>query len=150
MIEESSMNTWPCLQHYMYDGWIIRFANGYTKRSNSINPIYWSKINIENKIDCCESLFRKILQKIIYKITPISNPTNLDSILEKNKYSKIDETIVKTMRHIAIEVEDFGATIQTLKNKGIEIIDGPGKRMDGSDYLFCNDPDGNLIEIVKH
>lgn len=61
-----------------------------------------------------------------------------------------DETIEKTMRHIAIEVEDFGATIQTLKDEGIEIIEGPGKRMDGSDYLFCNDPDGNLIEIVKH
>ncbi|NNL77290.1 MAG: glyoxalase [Desulfobacterales bacterium] len=61
-----------------------------------------------------------------------------------------DETISKTMRHIAIEVEDFDATIQTLKSEGIEIIDGPGKRVDGSDYLFCNDPDGNLIEIVKH
>ena len=54
------------------------------------------------------------------------------------------------MRHMAIEVEDFGAAIQTLKSEGIEITDGPGKRTDGSDYLFCNDPDGNLIEIVKH
>ena len=61
-----------------------------------------------------------------------------------------DETIPQTMRHIAIEVEDFDATIQTLKGEGIQIIDGPGKRVDGSDYLFCNDPDGNLIEIVKH
>ena len=62
----------------------------------------------------------------------------------------MDETIPETMRHMAIEVEDFDATIQTLKSEGIEIADGPGKRMDGSDYLFCNDPDGNLIEIVKH
>ena len=61
-----------------------------------------------------------------------------------------DETISKTMRHMAIEVEDFNATIQALKFEGIEIIEGPGKRVDGSDYLFCNDPDGNLIEIVKH
>ncbi len=61
-----------------------------------------------------------------------------------------DETIPNTMRHIAIEVEDFNATIETLKTEGIEIIDGPGKRVDGSDYLFCRDPDGNLIEIVKH
>ena len=62
----------------------------------------------------------------------------------------MDETIPETMRHMAIEVEDFGTTIQTLKSEGIEIIDGPGKRVDGSDYLFCNDPDGNLVEIVKH
>jgi catechol 2,3-dioxygenase-like lactoylglutathione lyase family enzyme len=62
----------------------------------------------------------------------------------------MNETIPETMRHMAIEVEDFGATIQTLEAQGIKITDGPGKRVDGSDYLFCNDPDGNLIEIVKH
>ena len=62
----------------------------------------------------------------------------------------MNETIPETMRHMAIEVDDFDATIQTLKSEGIEIIDGPGKRVDGSDYLFCKDPDGNLIEIVKH
>jgi catechol 2,3-dioxygenase-like lactoylglutathione lyase family enzyme len=62
----------------------------------------------------------------------------------------MNESIPETMRHMAIEVEDFDATIQALKGEGISIIDGPGKRVDGSDYLFCNDPDGNLIEIVKH
>jgi catechol 2,3-dioxygenase-like lactoylglutathione lyase family enzyme len=62
----------------------------------------------------------------------------------------MNETIPQTMRHIAIEVEDFADTIQTLEALGIKITEGPGKRVDGSDYLFCNDPDGNLIEIVKH
>ena len=61
-----------------------------------------------------------------------------------------DEAIPQTMRHIAIEAEDFAETIRTLEARGINITDGPGKRVDGSDYLFCNDPDGNLIEIVKH
>jgi len=37
-----------------------------------------------------------------------------------------------------------------LRAKGIEIIDGPGKRTDGSDYLFCKDPDGNRVEITHH
>jgi glyoxylase I family protein len=60
------------------------------------------------------------------------------------------ETIPETMRHMAIEVEDFNATIQTLEAQEIQITEGPGKRVDGSDYLFCKDPDGNLIEIVKH
>jgi catechol 2,3-dioxygenase-like lactoylglutathione lyase family enzyme len=62
----------------------------------------------------------------------------------------LDETIPQTIRHMAIEVEDFAETIRTLEAQGIKITDGPGKRVDGSDYLFCNDPDGNLIEIVKH
>lgn len=60
------------------------------------------------------------------------------------------EASPQTMRHMAIEVEDFKAAIQTLEAQGIQITEGPAKRVDGSDYLFCKDPDGNLIEIVKH
>jgi glyoxylase I family protein len=62
----------------------------------------------------------------------------------------MDEVIPATMRHMAIEVEDFGTTIKTLEAEDVPITEGPAKRVDGSDYLFCKDPDGNLIEIVKH
>jgi glyoxylase I family protein len=61
-----------------------------------------------------------------------------------------EEKIPVTMRHFAIEVGDFEETVNDLNSKGIEIVDGPGKRVDGSDYLFCKDPDGNLIEITRH
>jgi catechol 2,3-dioxygenase-like lactoylglutathione lyase family enzyme len=62
----------------------------------------------------------------------------------------LEEEIPKTMRHIALEVEGFGETLEDLKSRGIDLVEGPGKRLDGSDYLFCRDPDGNLVEITKH
>ena len=31
-MEERSMNAWPSLQTILDDGWVIRLANGYTKR----------------------------------------------------------------------------------------------------------------------
>ena len=61
-----------------------------------------------------------------------------------------EENIPKTMRHIALEVDDFRKTIDDLRTNGIEIVEGPDKRWDGSDYLFCRDPDGNLVEITRH
>lgn len=61
-----------------------------------------------------------------------------------------EEVIPDTMRHLAFETIDFAETIQTLKSHGVDIIEGPGKRDDGSDFLFCKDPDGNLIEITQH
>jgi catechol 2,3-dioxygenase-like lactoylglutathione lyase family enzyme len=61
-----------------------------------------------------------------------------------------DEVIPKSMRHIALEVEGFEETIRELKGQGIAIEAGPGKREDGSDYLFCRDPDGNLVEMTRH
>lgn len=57
-IEELSLNAWPSLQTIVYDGWILRFAEGYTRRSNSINPIYLSTISIEDKIHKCSVFFQ--------------------------------------------------------------------------------------------
>jgi hypothetical protein len=39
-IEELSMNAWPSIQTVLLDGWILRMSNGYTKRANSVNPLY--------------------------------------------------------------------------------------------------------------
>ena len=62
----------------------------------------------------------------------------------------LEETFHDTMKHFAIEVEDFQETLEDLAAHDIKIVDGPGKRPDGSDWLFCKDPDGNVLEIVKH
>ena len=61
-----------------------------------------------------------------------------------------EEKIPKTMRHFALEVVHFDETVEELGKRGIEIVEGPGKRFDGSEYLFCHDPDGNRVEITHH
>lgn len=54
-------------------------------------------------------------------------------------------------QHFAIEVEDIGETFETLKARGITIVSPPEKRPhDNSDFMFCLDPNGNLIELVHH
>ena len=61
-----------------------------------------------------------------------------------------EETISRTMRHIALEVEGFEEAVQDLRTQEIEIVEGPGKRTDDSEYLFCLDPDGNMVELTRH
>src|SRR5579883_2402899 len=51
--------------------------------------------------------------------------------------------------HMAIEVADFEATVKRLRETGVK-INGPDRRGDGSEFLFCQDPDGNRIEITHH
>ena len=57
-IEELSINAWPALQTMLYAGWVLRFAAGYTRRANSINPLYGSTIEVGEKIQACERAFR--------------------------------------------------------------------------------------------
>ena len=37
--EELSLNSHPAIQTNYYDGWLLRFGNGYTARANSVNML---------------------------------------------------------------------------------------------------------------
>ncbi|MFN2156932.1 MAG: hypothetical protein ACK2UX_16980, partial [Anaerolineae bacterium] len=43
-IEAASLDAWPALEQIAYDGWILRFSDGYTKRANSVNSMYEAKL----------------------------------------------------------------------------------------------------------
>ena len=83
MIEELSMNAWPSLQTRLYDGWMLRFADGYTKRANSINPIYESVMKLDEKIEFCEKQYSFCNLPTIFKLTAESNPEGIDKRLDE-------------------------------------------------------------------
>jgi len=96
-IEELSLNHWQPLSTLLYDGWILRFADGYTKRANSINPLHDSNCDLTNKIEECEKIYTANNLPTVYKITPFVHPIDLDAVLEGNGYSLIDTTSVQTL-----------------------------------------------------
>jgi catechol 2,3-dioxygenase-like lactoylglutathione lyase family enzyme len=60
-----------------------------------------------------------------------------------------DEPPPSSRRHVAIEVEDFDETVRVLAEHNIATLDNtPATRANGSRFLFCEDPDGNRIEIM--
>ncbi|GAA0383648.1 GNAT family N-acetyltransferase [Paenibacillus motobuensis] len=96
-IEELSLNHWPSLSTLLYDGWLLRFANGYTKRANSISPIYDCTYDLQLKIDECEKMYRGQQLPVIYKITPFVHPAHLDEVLAERGYLKHDMTSVQVL-----------------------------------------------------
>ncbi|MGG4143225.1 GNAT family N-acetyltransferase [Paenibacillus algorifonticola] len=95
-LEELSMNAWPALQVLMYEGWQLRLANGYTKRSNSIVPVACSGEVLSQKITYGEAFYTARGLDTTYKITPFSQPPELDETLGLRGYDKIDPVYVKT------------------------------------------------------
>ena len=38
-LESRLINAWPSFDYQTYDGWMVRFAGGYSKRANSATPL---------------------------------------------------------------------------------------------------------------
>jgi len=96
-IEELSLNHWPSLSMLFYDGWVLRFADGYTKRANSVNPIYDSTLDVKVKIKECENIYSANRLPTVFKITPFVHPAHLDKTLEDLGYTLIDTTSVQIL-----------------------------------------------------
>ncbi|WP_339239602.1 GNAT family N-acetyltransferase [Paenibacillus sp. FSL R5-0517] len=95
-IEEISLNHWQPLSTLLYDGWVLRFAKGYTKRANSIQPIYYSTLDVHEKIEECERIYASNQLSTIFKITPFIQPDHLDQLLQDKGYAVVDLTRIQT------------------------------------------------------
>jgi GNAT superfamily N-acetyltransferase len=93
-IEEASLNAWPALQTLLFDGWMLRFSRGYTKRANSVNALYPSSLDVEKKIARCEARYRERGLPPVFRLTPFASPPDLDRVLADRGYRQIDVTLV--------------------------------------------------------
>lgn len=94
-IEEAGLNSWPALGHLLFDGWIARFAQGYTKRANSVTPLYPSLLHIEEKIVPCEQLYQRNGLPTIFRLLSFTEESpHLDQLLAQRGYSDLDRTLV--------------------------------------------------------
>jgi ribosomal protein S18 acetylase RimI-like enzyme len=96
-IEEISLRTWPALSEVLYDGWRLRFSDGYTKRANSVNPLEGSKLDVETKIDVCEAYYRSRGVPTTFRLTPFATPAGLDDVLAARGYRRSAPTLVQAL-----------------------------------------------------
>ncbi|GGE36738.1 putative N-acetyltransferase YobR [Pullulanibacillus camelliae] len=96
-IEALSLNAWQSLQTLVYDGWLIRLSNGFTKRANSIQPLYGSSEDLREKLCYVEALYREKRLPTVFKMTETASPGHLDRQLGESGYRIVDPTSVQTL-----------------------------------------------------
>ena len=101
--EELSANGHAALQILQYDGWILRFSEGYTGRANSVSVLYPSTKGIEEKVAYCEKCYSQQGLPCIFKLT--DNDTELDGYLAGMGYAVVTPTDVKVLD---LDGTDFG------------------------------------------
>ena len=93
-IEEWSLAAWPALVEERLGGWRVRFSQGHTKRSNSVNPLAFPNIDLEQAVTACETLYEARCLPPIFRLSRLSRPQELDGFLAQRGYVAIDRTHV--------------------------------------------------------
>jgi len=94
-LEELALNAWPAERQQLLDGWLLRCSGGYTKRANSVTPLYDSALDPEAKIAACEQFYARQQLPCTFRL-PSFGPPELDRLLEGRGYRRIDPTLVLT------------------------------------------------------
>ena len=91
-IEERAFNAWPALEVAVLDGWLLRFAEGYSKRANSANALAPASA-FAGLLPLIETLYRRHGLEPCIRLTPLAGEEP-GRLLAGRGWRSIDESIV--------------------------------------------------------
>jgi ribosomal protein S18 acetylase RimI-like enzyme len=95
LYEELTLNAHPSLQTQLFDGWVLRFSNGYSYRANSVNMLYASTLDLPAKVLECERRYHAHGLPAVFKLTDEADPA-LAQHLTRQGYRAMMPTHVMT------------------------------------------------------
>lgn len=71
-LEQRCFNAWPTLRTLHVDGWVLRLADGHTRRANSASALYTSGLTAESLSAIVKQQFQKAGLQPTIRITPLA------------------------------------------------------------------------------
>jgi ribosomal protein S18 acetylase RimI-like enzyme len=93
-LEELALNASGAFQSLVYDGWLLGYRPGRTKRLRCVNAFYSTSLPLAQKVDYCVHFYRSMSLPAIFRMLPFSDPPELDAYLESLGWSKFERTLV--------------------------------------------------------
>lgn len=90
-LETRLVNAWPALETQLVDGWILRFAKGYSKRANSASPLIPGTSLDDAQIDQIVSQFQAQNLRPTFRLTSLQAP-DVDERLARRGFVEIEPT----------------------------------------------------------
>jgi len=97
LVDELAANAWAAHTNQIVSGWRLRWNDGVTGRANSVwaGSLGNDQITFEDRIQIAEEFYRRRNTHPKFHICPVTQPANLDSILEARGYVIITPTDVQ-------------------------------------------------------
>jgi len=93
-LEELAFRGWPALETRDRAGWRLRFADGYTKRANSINALDHDAQTDLSTLQSLEAAYRAHNQAPVWRLSPLAPPA-MDGILAARGYRTIERSLLQ-------------------------------------------------------
>lgn len=115
-LEEAALNSWPAPQQQLFDGWVLRWAGGYTRRANSATPLYPGQLSVASKVAHCEALYRARGLRPIFRLTSAVPDDALEALLAARGYHSADLTEVLYLPLDRLALPETGPTDARLRS----------------------------------
>lgn len=93
-IEDASLNASAAPQQLWMDGWLLRFSPGKAKRARCIHALAQGRTSVAAKLARAQACYAQAGLPLVLRITPFSEPANLDDELAAAGLQRLDPTAV--------------------------------------------------------
>ena len=150
-IEDAGLNSSAPPQQRLIDGWLVRFSPGKAKRARCVNAVAPGRLPIRQKLALCEQVFAEARLPMIVRITPFSEPRELDTTLASLGLQRFDDTRVMVLAELApdepppwsdglslqwIGHEPFAQTVGALRGSPLAQRQAHGQRLGNAPVPF--------------
>jgi N-acetylglutamate synthase len=97
-LEAAGFAAWPCFKEENYNGWHLRFAEGFTKRANSVNAGSRAQALSDQDLEHIESRYSQRSLPTIFRLCSVTRTPTLDDRLAVRGYTRIDASLVMATR----------------------------------------------------
>jgi GNAT superfamily N-acetyltransferase len=95
--EDAGLNASAPPQQRLLDGWLLRFSPGKAKRARCVNALAAGRLPLAEKMALCEQAYAEAALPTIVRITPLSEPLQLDQALAAMGWQSFDDTRVMVL-----------------------------------------------------
>lgn len=143
-IEDAGLNASAPPQQAFVDGWLLRLSPGKAKRARCINALQRGHLPLSAMLARCRAAFAGAGLPLIVRITPFTQPADLDARLAVMRWQRFDETRVMALVHLAdlqspelprglalqrLSHEDYAQMVGGLRASSPEQIAGHAERL---------------------